>query len=170
MEASTQSTTDIDIKANKELASTLRLTFGAVDSEIMERICLATEEQVHRMEQHIRTGAYMMQMVLGYEGDLVHKFLRSVLNGIRSKNQILRTRLVKHEGQVYQVVLKDVIVFDYLKIDIQAFLAQNSRRTMSYGTPLLRYAIIQAPHDQSFLVWSGEPLQIDQIPALDLMY
>ena len=170
MEAGAQSTIDIDMKANKELASALLLTCEAVDSGIMERICLATEEQVHRMEQHIRTGAYMIQMVLGYEGDLVHEFLLLVLNGIRSKNQILRTRLVKHEGQVYQVVLKDNIVFEHTKIDIQAFLAQNSRRNMSYGSPLLRYAIILAPHGQFFFVWSGEPLQIDQIPALNLMY
>ena len=136
---------------------------------IVAKICPASGEQVHRMEHHIKTGSYMMQMVLHYEGGVLDQdFLLRVVSGLRFKNHILRTRLVKYEGQVYQVVLKDS--FTYRQVDttrIDVFLAQNSQVRMGYGTPLLRYAFIRDPHGESFFVWSGEPLQI---PALELMY
>ena len=126
--------------------------------KIIEKIVPATEEQIHRMEYHIKTGSYMMQMVLQYEGVLDHNFLLQALNGIRFKNHILRTKLVKYEGQVYQVILRDSLSFQQVETSIDVFLARNSRIRMGYGTPLLRYAFIREPHGESFFVWSGEPL------------
>ena len=162
MEAGAHSTTDIDMIANKKLTRALLHACGVtLGSGIMEKICLATEDQMHRMEQHIETGAYMMQIVLDYEGVMDEEFLLRVLNEIRSKNQILRTRLVKHEGQVYQVILKDTIEFKFTKKTLEGFLSTNARKPMNYGSPLLRYAFVQADPRQSFFVWSGEPLQVD---------
>ena len=134
-----------------------------VDRGIIEQICPATKEQVYRMEHHMKTGSYMMQMVLHYDGALDHSFLIRVLNGIRSKNDVLRMRLVKHEGQVHQVILKDSLRFLLVETSIDAFLAENSRVRMGFGTPLLRYAFVRKPHSESFFVRSGEPLQIAYI-------
>ena len=138
-----------------------------VDRETIENICPASVEQVHRMEYHIKTGSYMMQMVLQYEGVLDHIFLLQVLTGIRFKNHVLRTRLIEYEGQVHQVILKDSLVYHQAETSIDVFLAENSRVRMGYGTPLLRYAFVREPRGESFFVWSGGPLQI---PALELLY
>ncbi|KAF6222607.1 hypothetical protein HO133_000654 [Letharia lupina] len=126
-----------------------------VGRQIIEKICPASEEQEHYMEHHISTGSsYMMQMVLHYEGDLNQNFLLRVLSAMRFKNHVLRTRLVKHEGHVYQVVLRDPIVFQQTGVDLHGFLAQNSRTRMDYGTPLSRYAFVREPHGEAFFVWT----------------
>ena len=169
MEAGAHATTGIGKVEIEKLTNACAEACG-VGSGIVEKICLASEEQVHRMEHHIKTGSYMMQMVLHYEGVLDHNFLLRVLNGIRFKNHVLRTKLVKHEGQVYQVILKDSLVFQQVGTSIEAFLAQNSQVRMGYGTPLLRYAFVREPHGESFFVWSGEPLQIDYVPVLESIY
>lgn len=112
----------------------------------------------------------MIQLVMHYEGVLDCNFLLQVLNGIRFKNHILRTRLVKYEGLVYQVILKDSLIFRQVEASIEAFLARDSQIRMDYGDPLLRYAFIRNPHGDSFFVWSGEPLQIDFIPPMDFIH
>lgn len=138
-----------------------------VERGTIENICPASEEQVHRMDHHIETGSYMMQIVLQCEGVVDSNFLLEVLNGIRFKNHVLRTKLIPYRGQTYQVILRDSLVYHSVETRIEDFLAQNSRVRMGYGTPLLRYAFIQDPRGESFCVWSGEPLQT---PALELMY
>ena len=169
MDTSAHTTTSIDKVEIEKLTNACAEACG-VGNEIVEKICLASEEQVHRMEHHIKTGSYMMQMVLHCEGVLDHNFLLQVLIGIRFKNHVLRTKLIKYEGQVYQVILKDSLVFQQVGTSIEVFLAQNSQVRMGYGTPLLRYAFVREPHGESFFVWSGEPLQIDYIPAFESMY
>ena len=138
-----------------------------VDRGIVDKIYPASGEQIHRMEHHIKTGSYMMQMVLHSEGVLDQSFLLAVMSGLRFKNHILRTRLIKYEGQVYQVILKDSLLHHQVETSIEVFLAQNSQVRMGYGTPLLRYSFVRDPYGESFFVWSGEQLQI---PALELVY
>ena len=169
MDTGVHTTTNIPREEVEKLTNACAEACG-VGSGTIEKICPASEEQIHRMEHHIKIGSYMMQMVLHYEGVLDQTFLLLVLNGIRFKNHILRTRLVKYEGQVYQVILKDSLVYQQVGTMIEVFLAQNSQVRMGYGTPLLRYAFIREPGGESFFVWSGEPLQIAYIPALESMY
>ena len=133
-----------------------------VSREKIEKIGSASEEQVHRLNHHISTGSsFMTQMVLHYEGNLNQNFLLRALTAIRFKNHILRTRLIKYEGQIYQVVLRDSLVFQQVKLSLHEFLAHNSRLRMGYGTPLFRFAFLQEAHGESFFIWSGEPLQPD---------
>ena len=169
MDTGVHTTTDITREEMEKLTNACAEACGD-DSGIIEKICPASEEQIHRMEHHIKTGSYMMQMVLHFEGVLDQNFLLSVLTGMRFKNHILRTRLVKYEGQVYQVILQDSLKYQQVGTRIDVFLAQNSQVRMGYGTPLLRHAFIQEPDGESFFVWSGEPLQIAYIPALESMY
>ena len=128
-------------------------------AKLVENIYTASPEQVHRMNHHIETGgSYLMQMVLQYEGDLKQTFLLEALGAMRFKNHVLRTRLVKHEGQVYQVVLRDSIQFQ-VPVDLAGYLTRNSRTPMDYGTSLFRYAFIREPRGEAFFVWTGERLQ-----------
>lgn len=155
---------------NSQKADTTKIVRACAEAcgvayEIVEKICPASPEQGHRMNHHIETGSsYMMQTVLHYEGDLNESFLLRVLSAMRSKNHVLRTRLVKYEGQVYQVVLRDSIVFQSGAANLHGYLAQNSQTRMDYGTPLSRYAFIREPRGEAFFVWTGESLQTKFIP------
>ena len=131
-----------------------------VGRDLIEKIASASEEQKHRMDNHIQTGSYMMQMVLHYEGNLNESFLLRVLSAMRLKNHILRTRLINYEGFAYQLVLKDEIaVCQQLGADVHGFLARDSQTLMDYGTPLFRYAFIKEPLGETFFIWTSEPLR-----------
>ena len=133
----------------------------------VEKMGSASEEQERRMDHHIRTGSsYMMQMVLHCEGNLNQDFLLRALSALRSKNHILRTRLVRHEGQVYQVVLRDAMMYQQATVGLLPFLEQNRRTHMDYGAPLFRYAFIREPHGEAFFIWTGESLQTEFIPKM----
>lgn len=138
-----------------------------VGRKMVEKICPASEEQEHRMDHHINTGSsYMLQVVLHCEGDLNQDFLLRVLNAMRFKNHVLRTRLIKHEGLVYQIILKDPLV--YLSgVSLHGYLARNVRTPMAYGTPLARYAFIREPHGEAFFVWTGGSLRTEFIPKFE---
>lgn len=129
-----------------------------IAEEFVERICIATPEQIDRMDSHLGTGSsYMMQMVLQYEGDLNPAFLLRVLGEMRIKNHVLCTRLAKHEDKVYQLVLGGQIPFE-AGVDLPSYLAKNSRTRMCYGTPLCRYALIREARGDAFFVWTGQSL------------
>lgn len=128
-----------------------------VDQSLVEKIGSASDEQERRMDHHIDSGlSYMMQMVLHCEGVLNQDFLLRALSAMRFKNHVLRTRLVRHEDQVYQVVLRDSIMYQHAAVGLHQFLGHNSRMRMDYGTPLFRYAFIREPHGETFFIWTGE--------------
>ena len=130
-----------------------------VGRDLVEKIGFASEEQIHRMDHHIKTGSYMMQMVLHYEGNPNESFLLRVLSAMRLKNHVLRTRLINHKGYVYQLILKDETACQQLRADLHSFMAHNSQTRMGYGTPLFRYAFIKEPHGEAFFIWTSEPLR-----------
>ena len=170
MDTSTPTTNNLRKEDVEKLTSACAEACG-VGRETVEKICPASEEQRHRMDRHIETGSsYVVQIVMHHEGHLNQNFLLRVLSAIRFKNHVLRTRLIEYEGKVYQVILRDSIVFQQVGASLQVFLARNSQVHMGYGTPLFRYAFIQEPHGESFFVWSGEPLQTEFIPAVELMF
>ena len=129
-----------------------------VGRDLAEKIGLASEAQKHRMDHHVKTGSYMMQMVLHFEGNQNQSFLLRVLSAMRLKNHILRTRLIKYEGYVYQLILKDEIVCQ-MGADLHGFLAHDSQTRMDYGTPLFRYAFVKESHGEAFFIWTSEPLR-----------
>ena len=142
-----------------------------VGRDKVEKMCLATEEQEHRMDHHRSTGSsYMMQMVFHYEGDLNQKFLVRVLNAMRFKHHILRTRLIKYEGRVYQIILKDPLEYQSGLDSLHSYLARNARTCMDYGTPLARYAFIWEPYGEAFLVWTGGSLGTESIPGFGFTF
>lgn len=139
-----------------------------VDRGLVEKIGPASDEQERRMDHHIDSGSsYMMQMVLHYEGDLNHDFLLRALTAMRSKNHVLRTRLVRHDGQVYQAVLRDSIMYQQATVGLHQFLGHNSRIRMDYGLPLFRYAFIRESHGEAFFIWTGESFQTEFISIIE---
>ena len=166
MEAGSASASDFRKEQTDKIVRACAEACG-VDPGFVEKIGSASEEQECRMDHHISTGSsYMMQMVLHCEGGLNQDFLLRALSALRSKNHILRTRLVRLEGQVYQVVLRDGMMYQQAAVGLQPFLEHNRLTRMDYGAPLFRYAFIREPHGEVFFVWTGESLQTEFIPKM----
>lgn len=170
MDAGSPITTDSRNEDTEKVVSACAEACG-VGGNLVEKICPATEEQEHCMDHHRSTGSsYMMQMVLHCEGNLNQNFLVRVLNAMRFKHHILRTRLIKHEGRVYQVILKDPLVYQAGHDCLHGYLARNARTCMDYGTPLARYAFVWEPHGEAFLVWTCESLGTESIPEFGFTF
>ena len=167
MEAGAPTYTYIDLFYPK-LARPCAKACGVSDDSV-EGIFPASEEQVHCMEHHIQTGSYVLQTVLQFQGNMTKNFLCGVLNMIRSKNAVLRTRLVKYEGRVFQVILEDFVELRQVKADIDVFLARDSALRMGYGTPLFRYTLVQGPQE-SLIVLTGKPLLIGSTTRFELTF
>jgi hypothetical protein len=128
-----------------------------VDRQLIEHIHHATPEQEHRINHHIKNGSYLEQMVLQFDHKATieqQEFFIKVINTIRVKNHILRTRLVKHESAVYQVVLKDGNRWT-TKGDLEVYLCENINTRMGYGSELCRYALLGDEHGQTFFISTG---------------
>ncbi|KAK3176000.1 hypothetical protein OEA41_007322 [Lepraria neglecta] len=128
-----------------------------IDPRLIECIYPAHPEQEHRMNHHIHNGTYFEQMVLQFDhmaSVQQQKFLIKVIDTIRIKNYILRTRLVKRENTVYEVVLKERSPWtteDYLK----GYFRKNINVRMGYGSELCRYALLGDEHGETFFIWTG---------------
>ena len=128
-----------------------------VDQQLIECIYTAHAEQEHRMNHHISNGTYLEQMVLQFDHVASlrqQEFLIKVIDTIRIKNYILRTRLVKHEGAVYQVVLKEGSRWT-IDADLEGYLRKSIKTRMGYGSELCRYALLGGEHGETFFIWTS---------------
>lgn len=77
--------------------------------------------------------------------------LRQICQLLQEKNQILRTRLVKHNDQVLQVVVSDTIQWGS-GYSLGKYKASDMSKRVGLGDSLFRYAIVREG-DRSFFVW-----------------
>ena len=129
-----------------------------VDKTIIEGITGASPEQDYRMNHHIKTGSYVTQMVLHYDGKPDKDFLTKVLITMRSKNHMLRTRIVKYGLQVFLVVLQDRLFWED-GVGLREYCEENLsvHKRMTWGSPLFRYAFVQ-DEGETFFVITGKLL------------
>ena len=128
-----------------------------VDREMIDTVSPAHEEQQRRMECHLGTGSYMETMVFDFErkpDDEQKRFLMTAFEAVRSRNCLLRTRLVKYTGQVLQVILNDKAGWTE-GADLSAYKSQNRKIRMKYGQPLCRYAWLEDENKPTYFVWTG---------------
>lgn len=128
-----------------------------VDREMINIVSPAHPEQQRRMERHLEMGWYMDTMSFEFHRKPDRekmRFLMKVFEAVRSKNCLLRTRLVKYKGQVLQVVLGDEAKWDKGD-DLSAYKVQDSGIRMDYGRPLFRYALLEDKYKPtSYFVWT----------------
>lgn len=118
----------------------------------IEDVFPATDFQLLVFHQHLASGAMMLQTVFEICGAFDLDILRQTWQLLHDKNQILRTRLVKHNNQVLQVVVNDKIQWrsgDNLVV----YKATEMSKRVGSGDPLFRYAIVDEG-DRSFMVWT----------------
>ena len=115
-----------------------------VEPQAIEDIFPATKAQANLIAFHQKDGSFMPQNVFQIHGPAKKDRIREVFEVIRQKNQILRTRIVKHNGAVYQVVVKGAAQW-YEGKSLSEYKNQVYSKDgwVKYGDPLFRYAFIE---------------------------
>ena len=126
-----------------------------IDPQAIEDIFPATEGQEKFLAWHIKDGYVMLQYVFQIHGPAKKALIREVLDVIQQKNQILRTRIVQHNGASYQVVVKDSVEW-YEGTSLSEYRNQVFCQDgwVAYGDPLFRYAFIEEGRDLYFVYTS----------------
>ena len=122
-----------------------------VEKQAIEDIFPATKAQANLIAFHMKDGSFMPQNVFQMHGPANKDLIREVFEVIRQKNQILRTRIVKHNDAVYQVVIEDTAEW-YEGTSLLEYRNQVYSKDgwVKYGDPLFRYAFIQEGRDLYF--------------------
>ena len=122
-----------------------------VEPEAIEDIFPATKAQANLIAFHQKDGSFMPQNVFQIHGPAKKDRIREVFEVIRQKNQILRTRIVKHNDAVYQVVIKGAAEW-YEGTSLSEYKNQvySKEGWVKYGDPLFRYAFIEEGRDMYF--------------------
>ena len=141
-----------------------------VDRGMIEFVSPVHPEQQRRFESHLATGSYMETMV--FESILKpdrdqKQFLITAFEAVRFENCLLRTRLVKYEERVFQVVLSDRAEWTE-GVNPSVYMGQNSVVRMSYGNPLYRYAFLDDEDKPCYFVWTSMSKEVLDMPKLTL--
>ena len=122
-----------------------------VEQHAIEDIFPATRGQKFILAWHMKDGSAMLQYVFQIHGPAKKSLIREVVEVIRQKNQILRTRLVQHNGVLYQVVVKDLAEW-YEGTNLSEYRKRvfSQEGWVGYGDPLFRYAFIEEGRDLYF--------------------
>lgn len=123
-----------------------------VQPDLIEDVFPATEFQLMVFHQHIASGAMMLQTVFEIVGAFDRDLLRQVWQMLHDKNQILRTRLVEHGGQLLQVVVNDTIHWGD-DCNLARYKASDMSKRVGSGGALFRYATV-SEGEKNFLVWT----------------
>ena len=123
-----------------------------VQANLIEDVFPATDFQLMVFDQHIASGAMMLQTVFEIVGAFDRDLLRRVWQLLHDKNQILRTRLVKHGDRLLQVIVNDTIQWgnDY---SLARYKASDMSKRVGSGDALFRYATV-SDGERNFLVWT----------------
>ena len=115
-----------------------------VKQQAIEDIFPATARQARLFNWHMKDGSVMLQYVFQIHGPAKKALIREVVELIRQKNQILRTRIVQQNGALYQVVVKDAAEW-YEGTSLSEYRNRVFSRDgwVRHGDPLFQYAFIE---------------------------
>ena len=132
-----------------------------VEQQAIEDIFPADEIQRKHLSWHFKNGGFLLQYVFQIHGPAQSDLIREAVELIRQKNQILRTRLVQHNGALYQVVIKDTAEW-YQGSSLSEYKSDvfSPEGRVGYGDPLFRYAFIQEDRNLYF-VYTGQHCGFD---------
>ena len=122
-----------------------------VERQAIEDIFPSVDVQEMLFNWHLQDGSAMLQYVFQIHGPARKDRIRKVIDVIQQKNQILRTRMVPHNGILYQVVVRDTVEW-YEGTDLSAYRSHvfSKDGRVGYGDPLYRYAFIEEGRDLYF--------------------
>lgn len=122
-----------------------------VEQQAIEDIFPAPEVQRMLLKWHLKDGSVMLQYVFQIHGPANRDLIREVVEVIRQRNQILRTRLVQHNGALHQVVVKGPAEwYEGTNLSEYRNYVFSKDRWVGYGDPMFRYAFIEEDRDLYF--------------------
>lgn len=126
-----------------------------VEQQAIEDIFPATAGQAMLLDWHMKAGSVMLQYVFQVHGPAKKALIREVVNVIRQKNQILRTRIVHQNDALYQVVVNDTAEW-YEGTSLSEYRDHVFSKDgwVRYGDPMFRYAFIEESRDLYFVYTS----------------
>ena len=123
-----------------------------VDSSLIEDIIPCAPYQRALMTDIHESGCWLMDTVIELQRGTEER-VRKAFEVLRQKNPALRTRIIQHGLDLYQVILNDPIHWHEEHTNVDDYMSRDLARRMSYGDSLSRYAIIREA-DRSFLMWT----------------
>lgn len=118
--------------------------------------CLPMQEGI--MAENIGSPeAYILQEVLRISSKVDLRKLEASLESVVEAYPIMRTRIVplKQLGTCQVVMTDDEPLDIAFDTDLVSFLARDKKQHMGYGDNLSRFAVIQEPVGDRYLVWSA---------------
>lgn len=100
-----------------------------------------------------KPGYLMKQLIFRVEPARELPTVIAAFEAVRMKNQILRTRIVRHDEGPFQVVLSDEPQWE-ASSSLADLLARDWNTRMEFGAPLNRFAVVREL-EQSFVVWTA---------------
>ncbi|KAF6836423.1 nonribosomal peptide [Colletotrichum plurivorum] len=141
-----------DVGLMKKMANQLGLA-----SSRIEDVYPCTYMQEFFMEDTLqRPGSHVAQFIFALDNDINLQRFRAAVTRCANWFPILRTRLVRESGRLYQVVLSDTIpCSDHSGINLDAVVKEDKLNPMGLGDPLARVALVQKGRDScAHLVWT----------------
>ncbi|KAL2788506.1 hypothetical protein BJX66DRAFT_340179 [Aspergillus keveii] len=113
--------------------------------------------------------AYISHWVFRLDNNIDVTRFTSAWNQLYDMTPILRTRIVQDsEGGTLQVIVRDRLTWTKVQSELQSYIAEDSTLSMSFGDPLMRFAIVTSG-EAHFFVWTAHHSTYDGWTARKLM-
>jgi amino acid adenylation domain-containing protein len=113
--------------------------------------------------------AYISHWVFRLDSNIDVTRFTSAWNQLYDMTPILRTRIVQDsEGGALQVIVRDRLTWTKVQSELQSYIAEDSTLSMSFGDPLMRFAIVTSG-EAHFFVWTAHHSTYDGWTARKLM-
>ena len=128
-----------------------------VDPALIEDIFPSSDLQTRLLHLHLsaeKPGGWLKQLVFEIAGTDDASKVKAAFQAVRDDNQALRTRLVRHEDHVVQVIMRDQIHWE-MASNLAEYLAHDISTRMNFGGPLTRYAVVHE-NEKTLIVWTAQ--------------
>ncbi|KAL6233521.1 hypothetical protein BDW75DRAFT_241920 [Aspergillus navahoensis] len=113
--------------------------------------------------------AYISRWVFRFEDFIDVSRFHEAWRTLVDLTPILRTRIVQDSKTGgMQVVLRDQIMWNNVKSELQTYIAEDSATSMTFGDPLMRFAVVTSGKAR-FFVWTAHHSTYDGWTARKLM-
>ncbi|KAJ6023763.1 AMP-dependent synthetase/ligase [Penicillium herquei] len=110
--------------------------------------------------------AYVAQEVFRIPLNVNLARFQKAWEAVIGRSTILRTRIIVNPEGTFQVLLKEPILWASGS-DLQRYLTQDAAKSMTYGRPLARYALLETP-GQRYFVWTAHHAVYDGLTMATL--
>jgi amino acid adenylation domain-containing protein len=113
--------------------------------------------------------AYISHWVFRLDDNIDIARFTNAWNQLYDMTPMLRTRIVQDsEGGTLQVIVRDPLTWTKVESELQSYIAEDATLSMSFGDPLMRFAIVTSGEAQ-FFVWTAHHSTYDGLTARKLM-